>query len=387
MSTDYDLPQEGYLYNWSPTSELTLADFLEKYKPATIRNDATNSRPYICITKFIESNEAMQYEEAVKEADAIVEVVTSKVAEIQNSDKIPVRANKKKGLKSKKEERESVQSEGAAELKDVATRRAFVGGKWIVFVDQNQVNPVFRKLAESLISGGLSHTSASSLRASTAPFADVEGGSAHRHLIEIFFPNVYDEDMAREVMKVLLGDHGLKISGAKPNLYTAIGLDSKHSSGIPSTVWKGSGGDGSLLSSSEVQSLRDGYFKSQSGGVGGDEETGPKGDDKNAGTSTENGRKKPTITVKSRQDDNPFGSDDEETASNAKKADVSTRKGQKADSSSQKRPLSASSSDVEREPPKKAVKRRSGPKGTRSRGPPPKAHNVKRNRDASDDSD
>jgi hypothetical protein len=56
-------------------------------------------------------------------------------------------------------------------------------------------------------------------------------------------------------MKILLKNHGMNLSGVKSNLYTAIGasnqknfyfteefliidagLDSKHSSGIPSTV-------------------------------------------------------------------------------------------------------------------------------------------------------
>ncbi|KAG8834591.1 hypothetical protein FRC18_001792 [Serendipita sp. 400] len=365
MNKEYELPSEKYLYNWTSESGLELAEFLEKYKPALIRNDANNSRPYIWITNLIESKEGVNYEELVKEADAIVKDTTIKVAEIQNNDEIPIRANKKKGLKSKKEVRETIQADGATALKNVAIKHGFVGGKWIVFVDQTQVNSVFGKMAKSLVSGGLSHTSVSSLRVSTVPFADTEEGPVHRHLIEVYFPNVYDEDMAREVMRVLLRDHGLKISGAKPSLYTAVGLDSKHPSGIPSTVWKGSGGDGSLFSVSEVQSLRDAYYKPQDGEQTTGQQQEDDGDSKDTGVSAVGEKTKTAITVKNRQDNNPFGSDDEEaegTASNPKKADVAARKKKKTDPSSQKRPLSASSSDAEGEPPKKAVKRSSEPK-------------------------
>lgn len=37
-------------------------------------------------------------------------------------------------------------------------------------------------------------------------------------------------------MKVLLRHHGMNLSGVKSNLYTALGIDSKHASGLPSTV-------------------------------------------------------------------------------------------------------------------------------------------------------
>jgi hypothetical protein len=57
-------------------------------------------------------------------------------------------------------------------------------------------------------------------------------------------------------MKVLLRNHGVNLSGVKSDLYTLIGIDSKHPSGIPSTVWK----NAAILSEKESKELKDAFF-------------------------------------------------------------------------------------------------------------------------------
>lgn len=49
---------------------------------------------------------------------------------LENDDSIPVRANKKKGLKSKKEVREEVQEKATEALKEIAIKHGFTSGKW-----------------------------------------------------------------------------------------------------------------------------------------------------------------------------------------------------------------------------------------------------------------
>ena len=71
----------------------------------------------------------------------------------QTDDSIPLRANKKKGTKSKKEVREAVriararhyqrppftlrqvQSEASEKLKDISIRHGFVSGKWYAIIE------------------------------------------------------------------------------------------------------------------------------------------------------------------------------------------------------------------------------------------------------------
>lgn len=102
-----------------------------------------------------------------------------------------------------------------------------------------------------MVEGPLAATSAYRVKVATSP----ESGSASQHLICIYIPDVYDKDAVtevritplvliewagteatRQVMKVLLRNHGMNLSGVKSNMYTALGIDSKHPSGLQSTV-------------------------------------------------------------------------------------------------------------------------------------------------------
>jgi hypothetical protein len=92
----------------------------------------------------------------------------------------------------------------------------------------------------SLVSGSLASTPAYSAKVSTCP---QDGSPATQHLICLYIPDVYDKDAVTEVnllpkthllltflvikvMKILLSQHGLNLTGVKSNLYTAIGMAS-----------------------------------------------------------------------------------------------------------------------------------------------------------------
>jgi len=79
-------------------------------------------------------------------------------------------------------------------------------------------------------------------------------------------------------------------SAAKPDLYTGIGLDSKHKAGIRSTVWQPK----ELIDEKELKEMRDAFFASLKAGTGAGSSKAlikPKADDKK---------------------DDPFGSDSED---------------------------------------------------------------------------
>lgn len=141
---------------------------------------------------------------------------------LENDDSIPVRANKKKGLKSKKEVREGVQEKATEALKEIAVKYGFTSGKWyaptastlpepeaiarLVFSDGGHVDSTFRKLAESLVSGPLAETSVTAVRCTTTPLSTVDG-QENRYSITVHFPNVYDADEARSVRPARLPCH------------------------------------------------------------------------------------------------------------------------------------------------------------------------------------
>lgn len=242
-------------------------------------------------------------EAATKEAEELLKEMTKRVEDIQHNDAIPVRANKKKGIKSKKEMREEVQREAAEKLKDISTKHGFVSGKWLMFAPADKVDVIWNSIATSLVEGPLSATSAHLAKVATSPR---EPSPSYQHVICLYIPDVYDKDDVIEVMKVLLRRHGVNLSGVKSNLYTAIGLDSKHPSGIQSTVWKNS----ALMSDADMKALKDEFFAELSASRAADAE-------KAAAAKTDAGTgagKSAKPKLKKKRNDDPFVSEDEADA-------------------------------------------------------------------------
>ncbi|KAG5650819.1 hypothetical protein H0H81_010931 [Sphagnurus paluster] len=178
-----------------------------------VQNDGT--KPWIWVRGHAPTEKDRGEEGALVEASKILKEVTDKVEDIKNDPSIPLRSNKKTGAKSKKEVREQVQAEAAEKRKEVAIRHGYISGKW-----------------SSLVSGPLASTSAYLAKVATSPEQD---NPNYQHVICVYIPDVYDKDKVTEVMKVLLRNHGLSLSGVKSDMYTMLGINSKHASGLPST--------------------------------------------------------------------------------------------------------------------------------------------------------
>jgi len=319
----------------------------------------------------------------VTEAKGVLKEAGDKVEGIKNDDSIPVRTNKKKGLKSKKEVREEVQERATEALKEIAIKHGFISGKWLVFAEGGHVDITFRKLAESLISGPLAETNVTAVRCTTTPLSTMEG-QENRYSITVHFPNVYNADEARSLMKHLLRRHGLKLTGVKPDMYSAIQLDSKHKSGIPSTIWKGKGdgGSASLLTDEQIKVERDTYF----GEINDAQAEGP---EEQEGSKLKKGGvvKSKAKTVREDEED-PFASDgggggDAEPKAKAVIASVKVA-APKAKKRTKKEQEDIEEVEEVEGPPKKSLKTATGARGKR-KGPPPKVGKEQRKDDSDDD--
>ncbi|KAI0343727.1 hypothetical protein BDW22DRAFT_1476959 [Trametopsis cervina] len=262
-TNDDAIPNGMYPYFWHSKSGVTLQDFLKKYKPSMVQNDGT--KPWLWVEKTADRRGNANKEKALEEAAALLNEVTKKVESIQNDDSIPVRANKKKGLKSKKELREQarpfnlmhisyVQTEASEKLKDISVRHGYVIGKWLIFAPPDKVDLIWSALATSLIEGPLAQTDSIIAKVSTSPQSEVPN---YQHVMCLYMPDVYDKDKVTEVMKLLLRNHGMTLMGVKADLYTGIGLDSKHPSGVQSTIWKNT----ALMKDTEMKALKEEYYK------------------------------------------------------------------------------------------------------------------------------
>ncbi|KAL7278236.1 hypothetical protein ACG7TL_008211 [Trametes sanguinea] len=300
MSKGDDTVPDGYAYEWTPSSQSSLHEFLAKYKPSMVQNDGT--KPWLWVRKSETLPEIKNVEQAIKDASALLSETTERVEKIQNDPSIPVRSNKKKGTKSKKELREEVQHEATEKLKQISQKHGYVSGKWLIFAPPDRVDAVWT----SLVSGPLSSTAAYAAKVATSPQNDMPNYS---HLLCVYLPDVYDQDSVTEVMKVLLRNHGMNLMGVKSNLYTEIGIDSKHPSGIPSTVWKNT----ALMKDTEIKALKDEYFAqlNTTKSAAAEEVAAQKA------SAGEVKKQKPKL--KKKADENFFASDDEDKEKDEKK--------------------------------------------------------------------
>ncbi|CDO70538.1 hypothetical protein BN946_scf184573.g6 [Trametes cinnabarina] len=307
MSKLDDTIPDDYPYEWTPGSQSSLQEFLAKW---------------LWVRKSDTLPNAMGIKEAVQDASALLSEITERVEKIQKDPSIPIRSNKKKGMKSKKELREEAQREATEKLKEIAQKHGYVSGKWLIFAPPDRVDVVWNTIANSLVSGPLSSTSAYAAKVATSPQNDTPH---YNHLLCVYMPDIYDQDSVTAVMRVLLREHGMNLMGVKSNLYTEIGIDSKHPSGIPSTVcpfpptasdswlkfpltylsigqaWKNT----ALMKDTEIKALRDEYFAEVNAAkcASAEEATA-----KAATAET----KKPKPKLKKKANDDPFGSDDED---------------------------------------------------------------------------
>ncbi|KAJ3800097.1 translation initiation factor eIF 4e-like domain-containing protein [Lentinula aff. detonsa] len=344
-------PDGSYKYFWTPTSDIPLDDFLSKYKPSMVENDGT--KPWIWVKGGKTSSSVTAVDElaALEEGSQILKDITNQIENIKNDSSIPLRSNKKTGAKSKKEVREELQRDAQGKFREIAQKHNYLCGKWLMFASGEKVDLIWSSLATSLISGPLASTDAFCAKVATTPR---DANPNHQHVLCLYLPDVYDKNAVLKVMKILLRNHGFSLSGVKSDLYTLLGIDSKHPSGIPSTIWKNK----DLMDDTEMKTLKDAYFVDLKEGKTASAQSTSQVDDAND--------KKPadvlTLPInkskpKKKQKD-IFASDDEEDdEEQQRRAELAQKK--KATATSTKRSnTSDEDSEHEQEKPKRKASRR-----------------------------
>lgn len=185
----------------------------------------------------------------------VLDEVTKRVAAIEKDDKIPVRG--KKGVLSKKQTRDEVRptqtllTAGAEEggrvaEGDLARVRLYeremvswhlseVADGRMTFPRTESVDGVWAKVARSVAYGPLRDAGVSTAKVATL---DPGAGDMGTHVVIIYVDNIYDKEKATKVLVSLLEDHGIEPSASKSDLYTTLGIDSKHASGMRSSIWR-----------------------------------------------------------------------------------------------------------------------------------------------------
>ncbi|KAJ3763564.1 translation initiation factor eIF 4e-like domain-containing protein [Lentinula raphanica] len=342
------IPERGYKYIWTPASDISLDDFLSKYKPSMVENDG--SKPWIWVRKGKELKAEVNELAALEESSGILKDITDQIENIKNDSSIPTRSNKKTGAKSKKELREQLQHDVRAKFEEIARKHNYLSGKWLMFASGEKIDRIWSSLATSLINGPLADTDAFCAKVATTP---QEANPNYQHVVCLYLPNVYDKDTVLKVMHILLRNHGFNLSGVKTNMYTLLGIDSKHPSGIPSTIWKNK----DLMNEKEMQALKDAFYAELENNATATTQSSSQVDTTNKKPS--NSANQSSMSKKKKKD--IFASDDEEDdEEQRRRADLAHRK--KAIATSTKRTIAkdeSEDSDHEQEKPKRKAAKRS----------------------------
>ncbi|KAF5392399.1 hypothetical protein D9757_001542 [Collybiopsis confluens] len=350
-----DLFPQSYKYSWSSaTSGISLKDYLAKFRPSMVEFNGTN--PWIWVSKDEDPESGLSNQHlAMEHGSGILKDITERIESIKNDPSIPTRSNKKTGARSKKEVREELQASAAEKFKAIAQKHHYTCGKWLIFASPEKVDMIWSSIATSLIEGPLVDTPAFRAKVATTP-----PGAApdYRHLICLYLPDVYDKDTVTKVMKILLRNHALILSGVKSDLYTMLGIDSKHPSGISSTIWKNK----DILSEKEMQELKNEFFAglSRKKNTTNDQATtkADAGASATPATSAAVAASSKLKPKKKRKD--AFASDDEDGDDEEKQRKVELAKKKKAASGGAKRAKDDEEDDeddVQEQPKRKSAKR------------------------------
>lgn len=105
----------------------------------------------------------------------------------------------------------------------------------MLFPRTDSVDAVWAKVARSVAYGPLHDVGVTTAKVATL---DPATGDMGTHSVMIYVDDIYDKDKATKVLVSLLEEHGIEPSASKSDFYTMLGIDSKHASGMRSSIWR-----------------------------------------------------------------------------------------------------------------------------------------------------
>ncbi|GAA5867934.1 hypothetical protein JCM8547_003418 [Rhodosporidiobolus lusitaniae] len=145
----------------------------------------------------------------------------------------PVRGKKKEGIKSQKELREQEYEVFNKGVEKLAKKHNVFSGKWLFRPGGDVVDAWWSKIvkAVALEDGPLAKAGVLTARVSTT------AGEGDQHVICVYCRDSWDDDNVGEVFKTLVSELSLVSMSYKCDANTILGIDSKHSSKIPSSLY------------------------------------------------------------------------------------------------------------------------------------------------------
>ncbi|PWN51896.1 hypothetical protein IE53DRAFT_367676 [Violaceomyces palustris] len=264
---------------WKPSLDIDLDVWLDMNKPSlTPSSPGGDGWIWVTTERKPGRNHVLGELDDWNTAVELVDLAVKERETINNDPTIPLRASRAKGA-SKKQRRMEIEGKLRSDLAELGNKRAgWRSGKWMLFVSPSYVDYVFAKLAKSVFEGSLSQLRKArcyTIKAATKDAAergdDSHGSSFMRndgsgtYLICVYFENVWNKEHATEVLRCLIESDGERPTACKPDLYTLLGINSKHESGLRSTIYQPK----ELFTLDEVEEMNSRWRRKTETGTGG----------------------------------------------------------------------------------------------------------------------
>ncbi|GAA5895526.1 uncharacterized protein JCM6883_001535 [Sporobolomyces salmoneus] len=219
-----------------PSTHDEIDEFLKEWKPSLQKEAPTG---WIWCHLAQAANEEVEkpaedsdekHEKFEEEGQKLVEALIARCKEIKET--APTRA--KKGEKSQKALREEEFAIFGDKVKFLAQEYNVLSGKWMFFPSTEYVDSTWSKIVKALADAdGVLAKTGVIRTAKVAPIA--REGEAQ--LICVYVNDSWDKEAVGKAFKCLVEELKLVSTAYKCDAFTILGIDSKHETGIKSSLW------------------------------------------------------------------------------------------------------------------------------------------------------
>ncbi|GAA5972119.1 hypothetical protein JCM11641_002505 [Rhodosporidiobolus odoratus] len=227
-----------------PSNESEVDDFLSQCKPSA---NSLSSGPWYWVRlpqaqKGAEDSTSKPAEEKAggddvyaafeAEGQELVEALTEQCAHIKVT--APTRGNKKQGIKSQKELREAEYEKFNTAVEKLAMKHKILTGKWLFYSSSDIIDFTWSKIVKALAlpEGSLAKTGS----VHTAKVSST-ASNGEQSVICVYCDDSWDREGVEKAFRALVHEEGLVSSAYKCDANTLLGIDSKHPSGIRSSLY------------------------------------------------------------------------------------------------------------------------------------------------------
>ncbi|EPS42263.1 hypothetical protein H072_3784 [Dactylellina haptotyla CBS 200.50] len=200
-----------------PPDSLKLNDFLSRYRPGECTYSEVG--PFVWVRK---DRTRLGYPLTQLEVRSVTKQGTNRLSESIRRWEVPERGGGRSRAGWKR-----VLDDTKKDLTDLAVRYDWTYGGWYTVIGSRAGDGLFKELAQSLLQGVLSQSPAHAVKMSTA---NHPGMPNNTHVLAVMMRDCFDREEVKNVLDMLIVNHGVDVVGCKPDFWVQVGLGHMHKS-------------------------------------------------------------------------------------------------------------------------------------------------------------